>query len=414
MVYFWLMVSLMVGVALAILLPPLWRERALTLNNHNSDNVLIARHRLAELKEQLQAGLLTQNQYSEQLNELEANLGHDLSGESEFKPASDQGRWLALIVAFVLPLTALALYAGLGNYDYLLRAKEDNAASQHEMNDVNKAVASLEQHLQVMPDDTEGWIMLGKAYKYLKEFKKAADAMARAYELSPDQAETALLYADAIVNRQDGDLAGKPVELIFKALDLEPQNPRALWLAGLSKVQTGDLPIAATLWRQLAGLLPQGSEAQQEINDLLAKLDQQIAGTGSAGAGSTAANSAPSKPTQTDKSLMVEVRLDSKLERMIQPNDTLYLYAQALNGPPLPLAIVRKKASDMPFKAVLDDTSAMTKDMKLSNYDQVRLIARVSKSGDAKAHPGDLQGMLEPVNVAANTLYPIIIDQIVK
>lgn len=411
-VYFWLLISLMVGVALAILLPPLWRERTINLKNHNADNVLIAKHRLAELKEQWHAGLLTQSQYQEQLNELEANLGHDLSGENEQETAPGQGRWLALIVAFAIPLAALALYAGLGNYDYLLRPKEDSiAASQHDINEVNRAVASLEQHLKMMPDDTEGWVMLGKAYKYRKEYKKAADAMARAYELSPNQAETALLYADAIVNRQDGDLDGKPSELIFKALELEPHNPRALWLAGLSKVQAGDLPRAVALWRQLAGELPKGSEAQQEVNDLLAKLEQQMSGIQASESAATASSEPNSAQT---KSLMVEVRLDPKLERMIEPNDTLYLYAQALNGPPLPLAIVRKKASDMPLKVILDDSSAMTPSMKLSNYDQVRLIARVSKSGDAKAHSGDLQGMLEPVNVAANTLYPVTIDQVVK
>ena len=136
-------------------------------------------------------------------------------------------------------------------------------------------VDGLAEKLKNNPDDAQGWLMLGRSYKFQQQYPKAVDAFANAYRLLGDQAEVMLLYADAIAYASDKNLAGKPTELIFKALALEPDNMNALWLGGMAKAQQGDPVTAIKLWKKLAALLPPGSDSQQEIQDLLAKIESE-------------------------------------------------------------------------------------------------------------------------------------------
>ncbi|MFA5983296.1 MAG: c-type cytochrome biogenesis protein CcmI [Methylococcaceae bacterium] len=407
---FWIIVSVMMVIALAIILPPLWRSRTINGGDQDQRNILLAKHRLAELKEQLQAGMLNQQQYDEQELELEANLAHDLDIKPDVVVNAKQGRWIVYIIAIMLPLSVLALYSGLGDYPALSINQADMNKEELELAEINRMVEGLAQHLQTQPDDAQGWLMLGRSYKYLKRYPQAVRALTRAYELLPGQAEVALLYADVLASSQDGNLAGKPTELIFKALSIEPQNPQALWVAGLAKVQAGELAAAAQLWQQLLTLLPAGSEAQQEVKDILAKmaLKNPELKINIEASNETTANTVSVNPVQA------EITLANDLQSAARPDDTVFIYAQALSGPQMPLAILRKQVSNLPLTVTLDDSLAMLPNMKLSGFKQVRLIARVSKSGNASQQPGDLIGIIEPIVVGSPTRHKIVIDHMVK
>jgi cytochrome c-type biogenesis protein CcmH len=202
---------------------------------------------------------------------------------------------------------------------------------------------------------------------------------------------------------------------VFKALAMEPNNVTGLWLGGMAKAQTGDFAAAMDLWTKLETQLPPGSEAQQEIQGLLAKLATQIP--------EGAAEQAESKPEQPIATLPpsspiasidVQVSLAPELQKSASPNDTVFIYAQALSGPKMPLAIVRKQVFELPLTVSLTDAMAMMPTMKLSNFEQVKLLARISKSGDAMQQPGDLIGVIEQVALNDKSPHKVIINSQVK
>ncbi|MDD1628243.1 MAG: c-type cytochrome biogenesis protein CcmI [Methylococcaceae bacterium] len=307
-----------------------------------------------------------------------------------------------------IPLLAGSLYLSLGNYQAISHSAEMAVDPDTlKLAEVNKMVAGLAEKMKANPDDAQGWIMLGRSYKFQQEYPKAVEAFANAYRLLGDQAEVMLLYADAIAYASDKNLAGKPTELVFKALALEPDNMNALWLGGMAKAQQGDPVTAIKLWKKLTALLPPGSDAQKEINDLLAKIESESPQA-------VAQPDATQSANVSDVAIEVQVSLAPELQKSTSPGDTVFVYAQALSGPKMPLAIVRKQVSDLPLTVSLNDTMAMMPNMKLSNFTQVKLLARISKSGNAISQPGDLIGVIEQVALADKKNHTIVINEAVK
>ena len=457
---FLLIVSVMILTAFLIVLPPLWKSPpcppfskggAGSIPPQSGDgdlsppfekggqggfadqdqrNIAIARQRLAELKEQLRAGALTQALYDEQRVELEQALSDDLDIQTQAKISQSSGRWMASVLVLVIPLVAGSLYWTLGDYPSLSQIDQPTpptdggsaARLQEQSRQMEKMVAGLAERLQKQPDDALGWTMLGRSYKYLQQNDKAVVAFEHAYKLIGDQPEIMLLYADALAFVNDQQLAGKPAELVFKTLAMEPDNVTGLWLGGMAKAQTGNFAAAMDLWKKLEALLPPGSEAQQEIQGLMAKLATEIPEGAAAQAESKPAKAgrAGSQPAATLPpslavvSIDVQVSLAPELQKSASPNDTVFIYAQALSGPKMPLAIVRKQVSELPLTVNLTDAMAMTPTMKLSNFEQVKLLARISKSGDAKQQAGDLIGVIEQTELANKSLQKIVINSQIK
>jgi len=403
---FLLIVSVMVLIAFLFVLPPLWRKHPVAEADQDQRNIAIARQRLAELKEQLQAGALTQELYDEQRVELEQALSDDLDIDSHAKISPSQGRWMASVLIVAIPLLAGSLYWTLGSYRSLGQAEQTAATPEQEQ--ISKMVAGLAERLEKQPDDALGWTMLGRSYKYLQQYPKAVAAFERAYKLLGDQPEIMLLYADALAFANNEQLDGKPSELIFKALAMEPNNVTGLWLGGMAKGQTGDFAAAMDLWKKLEAQLPPGSEARQEIQGLLAKLATQMQEGAAA-----PVESRPAQPVEI-ASIDVQVSLAPELQKSTNPNDTVFIYAQALSGPKMPLAIARKQVSELPLTVSLTDAMAMMPNMKLSNFEQVKLLARISKSGGATQQPGDLIGVIEQVTLADKSSHKIVINSQVK
>lgn len=407
--YFLLFAGLLVLIALLFVLPPLWRKQPVAAEDMDSRNLAIAKQRLQELKDQLHASVLTQADYDGQRAELESALSDDFAIAKQ-RAAGLSGRWMAYVLVLAIPVLAGGLYANLGNFNAVEPSAEMLGAEPDapRIEDIRKMVDKLAARMQANPDNAEGWIMLGKSYKYLQQFPKAADAFAQAYRLQGDKPEIMLLYADALAFANDEQLAGKPTELVFKVLELEPDNVTALWLGGMAKAQAGDTATAGQLWQKLVALLPAGSKEQQEVQGLLAKVGspQETPATAEPKIGQQA------KPS--DVAIAVQVSLAPELQKAVRPEDTVFVYAQALAGAKMPLAIVRKQVSDLPLTVKLTDMMAMVPTMKLSNFPEVKLLARVSKSGNAMAQPGDLIGIIESVDTGDKNSHTLIINGAVK
>jgi len=411
---FWLSISLLILLALAIILPPLWRVHRVADADMDARNIAIAKTRLAELKEQLSGGMLTPAQYQAQRTELELALSDDLEIAQTTNATSSQGRWLAYLLMVVVPLGALALYAGLGNYQAITPTPEMLGRTQTaapNLDEINRMVDKLAKRMESHPNDAEGWTMLGKSYKYLQQYPKAAEAFGKAYALLGEQPEIMLSYADALAFANGEQMAGKPAQLVFKVLAQEPDNINALWYGGMAKAQAGEAAEGVKLWRKLMALLPPNSQAQQEVQELLGKLEATLPNGQN---GQTLAPATSAAQPAAVVALTVQASLAPELQAAVAPSDTLFIYAQAITGGRMPLAIVRKSAADLPLTVTLTDEQAMMPNMKLSNFSEVKLLARLSKSGNAMAQPGDLLGTIESVSTADKTPHTLVINGSVK
>lgn len=413
---FLLLVVVLLIVAFVIILPPLWRTQTIEDADFDARNTLIARHRLSELKEQLQSGGLSKALYDEQLAELKQALGDDLDITSPVKSAQTQGRWMAYVLVLGIPLLAGSLYLTLGSPQSIDRVEEITPAGSGvpDSEAINKMVEGLAAKMKANPNDGEGWLMLGRSYKVLQQYPKAVDAFANAHRLLGDKPDVMLMYADALAFANNEKIDGKSAELVFKALEIEPENLNGLWLGGMAKAQAGDFMGAMVLWQKLESLLPQGSDAQKETQELLAKITSQMPKDAVLPQGDSAQPADNTQVAGAGASVKIHVSLDATLKQSVAPTDTVFVYAQALSGPKMPLAIVRKQVSDLPLSVTLDDTTAMMPKMKLSNFKEVKLMARISKSGNAMPQAGDLIGSVEAVTLADKKLNKIVINNKVK
>ncbi len=396
---FWFCAGLMLLTALAILLIPLFSKKPLRGSDGGRRNLKIARQQAAELKLLLAQGQLSAEHYAAQYAELQQNLDADLDPDP-LPPASSaaSGRWLAWVLLALIPAVSLGLYWHLGDTEAL--AKLDMQKQQQENADnVRNMIGRLVDRLQQNPNDLKGWMMLGKAYVYLQDYQMAVDVFAKLYEMQPDNPDIVMSYANSLAMSRGGNLAGEPAELTTKALRLAPRHEQALWLAGMAAADAGEYGKAADYWRTLAEVLPADNETQPQLRQMIAEMDAQ--------AQQTAAGAAR-------REIHAQVTLDEKLTSQVKPGQTLFVYAQALNGPKMPLAIVRKLAADLPLKVTLDDSQAMRPGLHLSDYPSLRIVARISKSGEAIPQPGDLIGSAELQNPETEQQVAITINQEVK
>jgi cytochrome c-type biogenesis protein CcmH len=204
---------------------------------------------------------------------------------------------------------------------------------------------------------------------------------------------------------QGGKFSGKATELIFKALEQVPNSVSGLWLAGMAKAEIGEIAEAMQYWRQLEAILAPRSKALRELQNLMSSVQADKSSAPPVVEESTLASAI---------SVKVQVTMDTEIKAKVSPDDIVFIYAKALTGPPMPLASVRKKVSDLPLSVTLDDTMAMMPTMKLSNFKKVKILARISKSGNARQQKGDFVGSLDLQKLVINTSISIVISDEIK
>ena len=316
-----------------------------------------------------------------------------------------QARFATLGVAVLLPIAAVLLYLYAGNpkaFDPVaLQAPADHGQ------DMDQAIAGLAAKLQQNPNDAQGWGLLGRAYEAMERFTDARDALAHAHALAPDDADVTVAYAEALaLSTESRRVDGEPRALIEGVLKKTPDNQRGLWLLGIGDYQQGKYAAAIDTWKHLIDVLPKDS-------DIVPSVQEQIARAEAARDGRETENPGEAAPADTGPHLQVEVAIDAKLADKLAPDDVLFVYAKAAQGPPMPLAIQRMPASKLPATVTLTDGMGMLPNMKLSQFPQVVVGARVSKSGDAIARSGDLQTISAPLAVSTAAPIRLTIDQVV-
>jgi cytochrome c-type biogenesis protein CcmH len=390
MTAFWLIGAGLAAGVLAWVLWPLLSRKGSGPVSRQAVNVSIYRDQLRELETDLAAGTLAQADYERARAELEARLMEDVREPDAVAQARPAGRGMALALGAAIPVLALAVYFAVGDPATLSREAEHGATVQQ----IETMVARLAARLRENPDDAEGWKLLGRSYAALGRFADAADAYAKAAVRTPRDAQLLVDFADVLAMARGQRLEGEPEKLIQRALEIDPQNLKGLALAGTVAFERKDYAQAAAYWQRMLPLVPADSEDARVIQQNVAEA-KSLAGTGSAAS-----------------TLRGTVSIAPTLKSKAAPDDIVFVFARAAEGPPMPLAVARARVRDLPYSFRLDDSMAMTPAMKLSAFPRVVVGARVSKSGNATPQPGDLQGASAPVANDAGEVR-VVIDRVV-
>ena len=412
MITFWILAGGLVLLVMAILAVPLLRGEAAASDaaRQREQNIAIARERLAELRKAHEAGELDDAAFEEARAELEIELLEDAGEEEDAtrREVARGGRWILAIVALVLPALSIGLYYRLGSPEAVTGEMQPPPAATNSQHSLEEMVARLADRMRAQPDDPRGWLLLGRSYMTLGRYPQAVEAFRRARALVGDEPAVLVPLADALAMTNGGQLAGEPVKLLETAREKDPEDPTTLWLLGMAWLQQGQPEKALEHWYALRPRLTDDPENAAQLDRLIERAESQLEAAGKPLPKPLTMQTASKAPDADNGSrdsagaaIRVHVELDPSLAAEVSPDDTLFVYARALKGPPMPLAVARMKAGKLPADVTLDDSMAMMPAMRLSRFDAVRIEARISKSGNAISQPGDLVGRVEPVGPGA-------------
>lgn len=366
------------------------------------------KRRKAQLDDLVAQGVLTGDAAREAREKLEREIVDAVTGEGASAaappPAGRPSRGLvAGIFAFVL-VFGIAGYLWRGSFEGLNVGPGQpgpvatGGAGGVTEQQIESMVAQLAERLKEKPDDPDGWAMLGRSYAALGRANDAVAAYKKVVELRKDAQSLADL-ADGLAMANNRTLEGEPERLIAEAVKLDGRNVKALALAGTVAFNREDYAAASGYWQRAIDASEPGSEFAQQLQGALDEARKRAAGPAVAAAPAVPAAPGASKPAAAATNAVVagRVTLSKALADRVAPGDTLFIFARAANGPRVPLAILRKQAGELPVEFQLDDSLAMSPAAKLSSATEVVIGARISKSGNAMAQPGDLQVLSAPV-----------------
>ncbi|MFY3551085.1 c-type cytochrome biogenesis protein CcmI [Achromobacter insolitus] len=400
----WLIVVCLLLATLLCLIPPLLR-RAPAAEPASDANV---RAFYLAQREQLQRdmgnGSLSAAARARAEEELQRDLLQDLERRrTRSAPWAGQraGVAAACLLTVLIPVAAVLLYGQLGNPRAAAVAGAGQPAEPHASetgNDMTLAINALAQRLRAAPDDADGWYMLARSYETLGRYADAVAAYQQVLRLVPGQPAVLADLADALLSANQGNPDDASIAAVAQALAAQPDQPKALALAGMMALRRGDAAEALAHWERLRTQLPPESEAARQIQSNIAQARAMAA--------------APAGTAAAAAHLSGRARIADTLRDRVQPSDTVFILARPEQGSRMPLAILRLQVADLPRDFVLDDSNAMSPDATLSRAGKVLVEIRVSRSGTAAARPGDLGGTLPAVGIPADGL-ELVADTVV-
>lgn len=381
---FWIFAIALIALALVILLLPLLRAaREQQGGQRQQQNIEIAREKKQQLEKQLSEGEIDQRGFDSAYLDLQTALALELDG-GEQEDQKTRGKWMALVVMLTVPLASVALYLTFGEYRVIENPELVRAAPPHQtaaapQMSLEEMETRIKERLRDNPEDVEGWFMLGRTMMAKKRYSEAVAAYQRSNDLLANEPGIMFALADALAMQNNGNLQGEPEALVQQGLKLAPRFPNGLWLAGMAAEQRQDFKAAHKYWTQLLPLITDNPESTREIRNLLATLEQrdpELATAATAAAGAAGG-------------IRVVVDISAELRARAGPDTAVFVYAKAMQGPPMPLAVKKIQLRDLPTSLALSDADAMMPALKLSSFDQVIVGARVSFSGNPVAQSGD-------------------------
>lgn len=405
---FWLVASGLTFLMLGLLLWPLLRRSTVVATGEQEKRLSVYRQQFVEVEQDHRNGVLTDEQYEIARRELDRRVLEE-TGSAELPSGVGyqlNSKAVAVTLTLMIPAVSVLLYVKLGSPSSLTRSGSGTSGEQiaedrapFSLSEMDALTERLKAKLEQSPDDGVGWALLARAYVELGRHLEAVPIYEKAVLLIPNDAQLLADYADALGVVNGRKLDGKPEALIQQALKADPRNVKALMLAGTVAYNHKEYGRAASYWEEARANLPPNTDpdAIQEIMNGIAEA-KELGGIRQAPVAS--APTAPvntTAPAAASLAISGQVTIAPSLAAKGSPTDTLFVFAREMNGPPMPVAIVRATKKDLPFTFRLDDSTSPMPSRKLSDIGSVVIVARLSKSGEAMPKSGDLQGTSQPV-----------------
>ena len=427
MAAFWALAAGMTAVALAFILVPLLRPRAARGPSVEDANLDVLRGQRREIESDVAYGTLPADARDEALADLVARARADLAPAAPLPAPGTRRPWAAAAaVAVAVPALAFGMYLVVGTPEATAPAPASHAAGQARPTRRSSRWSKPSRARCASGPTTcaagrcsrarsPPWAGSTRRWPPTSTWRSWRPTIRRSSPTTPTRSACT----------QGRSLAGRPYELVKRALAIDPHHPKSLALAGTAAFDAGDYPGAARYWSALAAEMPAGSEERGRVEGMLDEVRDKAAAAGKPLApGATAvrdwsvaharrrrprrrARPAPRRPSVSG-SVSVAAGIASKVDRAA----ALFIFARAVNGPRMPLAVIRGTAAELPREFTLDDSLAMAPTMKISGADAVRIEARISRSGNALPQSGDLVGVSDVVKPGARGL-KIVIDKVV-
>ena len=403
---FILLIIALIVIALFLVNLPLLKhsvpnEDSLT-DDREAQNLEATRQQIKDIEKDVEYDLIADDQLSAIRTEAEDTLFLEMQARGEPVHAHKSVRFqrlTALVLSLFIPAFALLIYLSVGNPGALVETVTEESQPSME-----QLISKLEQRLADNPRDEEGWLVLAQTNMMMQRFDQAASAMEKLYQLNSESPDVLARYADTLTMANNGRFTSKANQLIEKALSLDPSHVHGLWLAGVQAFQAENFDLAIKLF-QKAKMNISDPENLVQIDELIKSAQEK--GGDKSGEKVDVENSPPSV------TIKVKVALSEKLRQSVNADQTLFVFAKAANGPPMPLAVAKLRASELPIEVSLDDSMAMMPDLKLSAFDQVIISARISNSDNPQAQSGDLQGESAVINPKDIDEINISINQVI-
>ena len=385
---------------------------------HVMSHVSVYREQLAELERELAQGSLDQQGFDLSQQELTQRLMEDAPGAATAQAPAAPVRIKLLIslLTLTIPVLAFVIYFYVGTpiaLDPALLAQA-NGEEQITPQKLETMAEQLSQRLEKEPKNAEAWVMLGRIQRALARYEQADAALQKALALERND-DVMIERAEVLAQKNNGSFKGEAWAIINSVLKADPQNGNALLLAGSAAYSEGRFKEALVYWEKVRGLLPATSPDGPALAEAIDKarerlglppLSPAVAGNAPASAGAMA------KPeSDGTERLSGRVVLGSELEAQVSPKDTVFIYANAAEGPRMPLAIIRTTVDKLPYDFVLDDSLAMNPQMKLSQVKSVMVRARISKTGNAMPQAGDFGASVGPVTPGSSEKLQLTISK---
>ena len=396
MIDFWLAAGLLLLIALSFLLIPVLRgRRAQKEEDRTALNVALYQERMAELQVQLEEGVLSAEQLETGRAEAARELLADTEGVAPVR-VSSLGKALPLLAAIMVPVLGLGLYLHHGSSDKVELTREFSQPPQS----LEQMVARLERAAAAQPDSAEGLYFLGRAYMAQNRPADAAKVFERTVALAGRQPELLGQWAQAQYFADDKQWSDKTQALTDEALKADPKEVTSLGLLGIAAFEAKRYQEAIGYWQRLMNELPEGDQSRAALEGGIEKAREQLLADGGK------VEVAPASKVQA--SIKVSVDLADALKSKVLPGDSVFIFARAVSGPPAPLAVKRVTVADLPITVELGDVDAMMPQLKLSNFPEVQLVARVSRAGQPTA--GEWAGRSKPLSSSTQELQQLTID----
>ena len=384
--------------------------------NSNQNSIDIYNQKLKEINFDIENHLITKSEANNAIEELEYSLIKDnkntdiLDSKLYFSNLKSK-KTISIILLLVIPVFVISVYSFIGTPNsieklVLVSDLKNTKSDSEKLVSVEQMLKRVERRLLDDPNNSDDWLMLANSYVVLKRYPEAIRALENLYRLKGDDPSLLFRYADVLAMANSGIFAGKPSELIKKALQLDPQNTMGLWLAGLVAYEEGEVKKAINYWENVLPKLEIGSEEEKNIRKYIefAKENNNI----------SIQNNDSITQEKIEYSLKLSIELSPNFTN-VNKNKIVFIYAKPINSPNnMPIIVLRKTVADLPLLVEMNDSMSMLPSNKLSDYKSVQVLARISNSGNAKSEKGDLIGIVESMSTTSKNITKLIINTTLK